>query len=169
MYCGCPLPVCTAPRPSYQLCACCRSDLHLIHQGDTIGQKLRQLVHHVLHEHNQHEHNQHEHKIPITLSPWDGNLLATHPSDHNSVYIDSFSRTQRAKRKMKQEKRRERDWQRILQGRMEKHTYIRGEGHSAGFLVPVPYYYSGGIVGCPGACAAVRAYSPPPTGLLFPP
>jgi hypothetical protein len=96
---------------------------------------------------------------PINPPARDDCLLATHPSDHNSIYIERVSHAQRQKRETKRQKRRARDLQRVSQGKLDERTYRRGDAHDVAFLVPVPLYYYPvvGFGGFPGACAAVRS------------
>lgn len=80
-------------------------------------------------------------------------MLATHPSDHNAVYVDAVSHKGREKRLSKTQKRKERDIERFKQGKLDGKTYSRGLDHDAAFLVPVPIYYGYGIPGA--ACSGV--------------
>ena len=92
-------------------------------------------------------------------------LLATHPSDHNAVYVDTISHRGREKRLSKTQKRKARDLEKLKRGKLDEKTYQRGLDHNAAFLVPVPLYYGYGIpmAGCSGggfgaACAAVSGF-----------
>ena len=94
-------------------------------------------------------------------------FLATHPSDHNAVYVDTISHKGRQKRLSKTQKRRARDLEKLNHGKMDEKTYNRGLDHNAAFLVPVPVYYGYGVplAGCAGAgggfgagCAAVSSF-----------
>ena len=98
-------------------------------------------------------------------------FLATHPSDHNAVYVDTISHKGRQKRLSKTQRRRARDLEKLNHGKMDEKTYNRGLDHNAAFLVPVPVYYGYGVPGaaCAGVgggfgpgCAAVRSF------LIFP-
>jgi hypothetical protein len=86
----------------------------------------------------------------------DDAFLATHPSDHNSVYIETVGPFRRRAREVKRQKHQARDLRKVRQGKVSERKYMLGERHGAAFLVPVPLYYDPvGYVGYPGACAAV--------------
>lgn len=88
----------------------------------------------------------------------DDSLLATHPSDHNSIYISGMSHGMRQKRLIKVQKRRARDLTKVKAGKLDEKTYKRGNVHDNAFLVPVPMYYTLGYIGYAGACGSVRLY-----------
>jgi len=91
---------------------------------------------------------------------------ATHPSDHNSILIESEAHKQQRKvRKLKWQRRRERDGQTIRESKDKaknrdlEERHARGEGHDSAFMIPVPLMYG---YGCPfvyspypGSCAIV--------------
>lgn len=85
----------------------------------------------------------------------DDSRLATHPSDHNSMYVSGISHGMRQKRMVKVQKRRTRDLKKVKAGKLDEKIYKRGDVHNNAFLVPVPMYYSTGYVGY-AACASVR-------------
>jgi len=126
--------------------------------GDTIGQKLSKLT-----------INLSSNKNPINPPPRDDCFLATHPSDHNSVYIENISHSMRQKRAAKTQKRRERDLKKVKDGKMTEEEYQRGAAHDTAFLVPIPFYYTpivpfyggvgcaAGVSACTGAGAATCA------------
>lgn len=92
----------------------------------------------------------------------------THPSDHNSIFIDSPVNKQRRKaRKHTLQRRRDRDGQK-LEGSKGKSKggndglearYTRGQGHAVAFMIAVPlisgYGYPYVYPSCPWSCAAV--------------
>jgi hypothetical protein len=90
-------------------------------------------------------------RSPINPPDRDDCLLATHPSDHNAVYVDAVTHKGREKRLSKTQKRKARDLERFKQGKLNEQVYNRGLGHNAAFLVPVPLYFGYGIAGA--ACA----------------
>jgi len=91
---------------------------------------------------------------------------ATHPSDHNSIFIDSGANKQRREvRELKWQRRRNRDGQTIRESKdkaknrdLEK-RHARGEGHDSAFMVPVPLMYGYGYpfayLPYTGSCAVV--------------
>ena len=94
-------------------------------------------------------------------------LLATHPSDHNAVYVNTVSHKGREKRLSKTQKRKARDLAKLKDGKLDEKTYHRGLDHNAAFLVPVPVYYGYGFptAACAGigggfgvGCATVSGY-----------
>ena len=94
-------------------------------------------------------------------------LLATHPSDHNAVYVNIISHKGREKRLSKTQKRKTRDMEKLKQGKLDEKTYNRGLDHNAAFLVPVPVYYGYGypLAACVGigggfgvGCATVSGF-----------
>lgn len=91
---------------------------------------------------------------------------ATHPSEHNSVFVIGRSGYRRKMRQTQWEKRREKDAEKIGKGgrtRKDRETedrYLRGRDHEFPFSSPVPKTHG---YGCPhaqksyaSACAAVR-------------
>ena len=119
-------------------------------QGDTIGKKLSRLSGSFFQK-----------KSPINPLNRDDCLLATHPSDHNAVYVENV--THRAPEKLAHKPRKRRDWKlkQIKRGGVSHGSNCGGDDqHGLGFLVPVPIYYG---YGCPsgishgpdGGCAAV--------------
>ena len=80
-------------------------------------------------------------------------LLATHPSDHNGVYVGIITHKGREKRLSKTQKRRTRDLEKLKNGKLDEKTYQRGLDHNAAFLVPVPVYYGYGFP--TAACAGI--------------
>ncbi|TFK46966.1 hypothetical protein OE88DRAFT_1637188 [Heliocybe sulcata] len=104
---------------------------------------------------------------PDLVPPSDSEIIcaATHPSDHNAVYVLSDSDINRSLRRAKLQKRRERDQKDVEKGRADRMVYERGLDHPMPFLVPVPLYYapacvaaSGSVMYNPmsaGACASV--------------
>ncbi|CAL1714287.1 unnamed protein product [Somion occarium] len=119
MHCGCPLP------------------------GDTIGQKLTRLT-------NRLSISRLSDPTGTSLHPPNHTdaLSATHPSEHNSVELNSPSATAARKARLqKLKQRRERDAKKVEQGKMDKEAYDRGSAHDAAFLYPVPFYYPP-VIGC---------------------
>lgn len=92
-------------------------------------------------------------RSPINPPNRDDCLLATHPSDHNAVYVDTISHGGREKRLSKTQRRKARDLEKLKQGKFDERVYNRGLDHNAAFLVPIPMYYGYGIPGaaCSGA------------------
>jgi hypothetical protein len=86
-------------------------------------------------------------KRKSTINPpnRDDSLLATHPSDHNAVYVDVVSHKGREKRLSKTQKRKARDLEKLKHGKLDEKTYQRGLDHNTAFLVPVPMYYGYGV------------------------
>ena len=117
--------------------------MYTLRQGETIGQKLNRLSLVVMARR----------RMPINPPDRDDSLLATHPSDHNAVYVDAVSNKGREKRLSKTKKRKSRDWVKMMQGKLDEDVYNRGLGHKPAFLVPVPIYYGYEIPGA--ACAGV--------------
>jgi hypothetical protein len=65
--------------------------------------------------------------------------LATHPSDHNSMFTagssdSQWSRNVRIKRR---KDLRARDWKRVQEGELDEEVYKRGETHTSAFLSPL--------------------------------
>ena len=143
------------------------SHMHSLCQGETVGQKLNRLSLVVMSRR----------RTPINPPERDDSLLATHPSDHNAVFVDTVSHKGREKRLSKTQKRKARDLEKMKQGKLDEKTYHRGLDHNAAFLVPVPIYYGYGIPGaaCAGvaggfgaACANVSNPHPSPFVFLMP-
>ena len=149
MYCGCPLPV--------RLFFTFSGAILIGKQGDSIGQKLSRISGSFLSQ-----------KKPPINPPGRGDcLLATHPSDHNAVYVESITNKARGKRINKERKRKDRDLEKVKRGEMDHEAYERNQQHGLAFLVPVPTYYgygypSGIPCGPDGGCAAVSALSGEP-------
>ncbi|KAF8655057.1 hypothetical protein AX16_003258 [Volvariella volvacea WC 439] len=143
-YCGCPMP------------------------GETIGQKLSRLI-----QHDRDSSGSQD--IPSLLLPVsnrDDSMLATHPSDHNSVFAmhqRANAESSRRERKYKNTRRREREMERHKkeQGKKKKDKEkdsALAEVLSAAaeltsswdpaFLTPVPYQ-SHPAAGCAGSCGNV--------------
>ena len=90
----------------------------------------------------------------------------THPSDHNSIFIDSrLGKFQREGREFTWKRRRDRD-EKIVKGSKGKakdkdleKRYARGQDHDTAFMVPVPLVYGYGYPWVyqpyPGSCAGV--------------
>ena len=119
-------------------------------QGDTIGKKLSRLSGSFFQK-----------KYPVNPLDRDDCLLATHPSDHNAVYVEDI--THRAPEKLAYEPRKKRNFglKKTKKGGVgHDPVYERDNWHGLAFLVPVPIYYG---YGCPsgipcgpdGGCAAV--------------
>ncbi|KAK0230087.1 hypothetical protein IW262DRAFT_377559 [Armillaria fumosa] len=92
--------------------------------GDTIGQRLRGLI--SIYKHS-------DHLVP----PRDRSdlLAATHPSDHNAVYLSKYTQEVDAQRRARQAKR-----QRRIRRDEENGMRRNGVDHDPAFLVPVPLY-----------------------------
>ena len=118
-------------------------------QGETIGQKLNRLSLAVMLRR----------RSAISPPDRDHCLLATHPSDHNAVYVKTVSDNGREKRLSKMRKRKERDLEKLKQGKLDEKTHKRGSAHDDAFLVPVPLYYGYGIpgAGCSGIAGGFGA------------
>ena len=92
-------------------------------------------------------------------------FLATHPSDHNAVYVENITHKTREKRAHKTRKRKDGDLKESKRGEVNHQDYERNKQHGLAFLVPVPIYYG---YGCPsgipcgpdGGCAAVGVCFP---------
>ena len=155
MHCGCPLPVSAhfVPFHSGDVDSCSHP-----YQGETIGQKLNRLSLTVMSRR----------KTPTNPPDRDDCLLATHPSDHNAVFVDTVSHKGREKRLCKTQKRKDRDMEKFKQGKLDEKTYNRGLDHNAAFLVPVPMYYGYGIpgAGCSGMAGGFGAGCAVVSGLL---
>lgn len=120
-------------------------------QGNTVGGKLSRLSGSFLSQN------------VSSINPPDreDSLLATHPSDHNAVYVRDITHRTRERRAYKPRKRKFNWGLKKLKKREADHE-ARGriQQHSLAFLVPVPIYYG---YGCPsgipcgpdGWCAAV--------------
>ncbi|KAG6908350.1 hypothetical protein DXG01_005168 [Tephrocybe rancida] len=112
--------------------------------GTTIGQRLSRLVNHY--------GAQKSYLIPPAREDL---LAATHPSDHNAVFVwhrKHFSEGLQQRRRGKFKARQERDARERGKGKARALTpeeRRRVDAHEAAFLVPVPLYYYGY-----GGCAA---------------
>ena len=154
MHCGCPLPVRPPSKESVRSNHSARTT-----QGTTIGQRLSKLTAFVL-------------SRPQRMGPpidREDCYSATHPSDHNSIFIDSsLGKQRREVRELKWKRRRDRDGQRIAKAKgkandkdlQERHA--RGQDHDAAFMVPVPLTYGYGYPWVyppyPGLCAGVSSH-----------
>ena len=101
-------------------------------------------------------------KSPIIPLNCDNSLLATHPSDHNAVYVQNVTHRGREQRVLKTRKRKERDLKKPKEGEVGYETNWYNQQHGPAFLLPVPIYYgygdpSGIPCGPDGGCAAVSA------------
>ncbi|KAF5385031.1 hypothetical protein D9615_001238 [Tricholomella constricta] len=95
--------------------------------GDTIGQKLVRLVFKVT-------------RMPHLLPPDQSNAHeATHPSDHNAVFV--YHRWQSHRNREKQQKKLARRKKR------EAQSGESGDEHDPAFLIPIPMHYT-----TPGGC-----------------
>ena len=83
----------------------------------------------------------------------EGCYSATDPSDHNSIFAYSrVDKQRRELRKLKRRRRRDRDGLKIQESKGKakskdgdlKERYVRGQGHDAAFMVPVPLTYGYG-------------------------
>ena len=127
-------------------------------QGTTVGQRLSRLSTLVLSPR------------PRMDPPMDRDdcFSVTHPSDHNSIFINSrMNKGRREIRKSTWQRRRDRDGEKIRQskGKAKKENkdleerHARGQDHDAAFMVPVPLIYGYGYPYAypvhPGSCAGV--------------
>ena len=92
----------------------------------------------------------------------DDSLLATHPSDHNAVYVRNITHREREQRVLKTRKRKERDLKLKIR-EVDHEVNGHNQQHGLAFLLPVPLYYgygdpSGIPCGPDGGCAAVSAW-----------
>ncbi|KAG6841229.1 hypothetical protein C0991_000676, partial [Blastosporella zonata] len=116
--------------------------------GQTIGQRLSRLI-----------HNYGAQKSYLVPPAREDLLAATHPSDHNAVFVwhrkhSSESLQQRRREKFK--KRQERDANaRAKNKALTPEERQRAEAHEAAFLVPVPMYY--GFIGAGAVDLALLA------------
>lgn len=85
-------------------------------------------------------------KLPITPPAREDCLLGTHPSDHNSIYVPDASQEMRQKRIAKNKKRRDRDWKKIEEGKMEEKLTVKVKMHPCAFAVPAMAHYPVGHV-----------------------
>ena len=125
-------------------------------QGDTVGRKLSRLSGLFFSEK----------KSPINPPGRDDSRLATHPSDHNAVYVKDITHRTREQRARKPRKRKS-DWglKKSKKGEADYKAQGRNQEHGLAFLVPVPIFYG---YGCPsgipcgpdGWCAAVSVCPP---------
>ena len=158
MHCGCPLPVRTLFEGPAQPC-----DSPQTTQGTTVGQRLSRLSALVLSPR------------PHIDPPMDREDChsATHPSDHNSIFINSpLNKERREMRKLTWQRRRDRDGEKLKgskgkaknKDRDLEERHARGQDHDAAFMVPVPLIYGYGYPYVyplyPGSCAGVSHCSP---------
>ena len=102
--------------------------------GATVGQRLSRLI-------QRGNHVQADSALHSTVA------AATHPSDHNGVYVPGTTTdTALAEHGAKLAKRRERDLKLVEKGKMAREDYERGGAHGAAFLYPVPIWF--GTAGC---------------------
>ena len=142
MHCGCPLPVSSS-----------FSRLPATEQGNTIGRRLGRLSASFLSRK----------KSPVDPPNRGDSLLATHPSDHNAVYVRNVTHTTREQQGYKPRKGMGRTLKELRKSESDHETPGRDQQHSLAFLVPVPLFYE---YGCPsvipsgpdGQCAAVSLY-----------
>ncbi|KAG6907306.1 hypothetical protein DXG01_009470 [Tephrocybe rancida] len=108
--------------------------------GTTIGQRLSRLVNHY--------GAQKSYLIPPAREDL---LAATHPSDHNAVFVwhrKQFSEGLQQRRRGKFKERQERDARERGEGKARAFTpeeRRQVDAHEAAFLVPVPLYYGYGV------------------------
>ena len=134
----------------YRVKDCSGPLIHHVEQETTVGQRLSAIFsdyHHI--------------EPPISR---DDCYAATHPSEHNSVFIIGRSGWRRNLRQTEWEKRREKEGEKIGKGKRagkesEIEGYLRGRDHGFPFLSPVPKAHG---YGCPhahksytSACAVV--------------
>ncbi|KAG6907304.1 hypothetical protein DXG01_009468 [Tephrocybe rancida] len=116
--------------------------------GTTIGQRLSRLVNHYSAE-----------TYYLTPPSREDLLAATHPSDHNAVFVwhrKHFSEGLQQRRRGKFKERQERDAREREKGKARALTPEERRQmvtHEAAFLVPVPLYY--GYGGCAASTGAV--------------
>jgi len=123
--------------------------------GDTIGDKLSRLSGSFFSQR----------KSPIIPPNRDDSFLATHPSDHNAVYVQNVTHREREQRVLKACKRKERDLKKLKEGGVDHEASGHNQQHGLAFLLPVPIYYgygdpSGIPCGPDGRCVAVSAWLP---------
>jgi len=152
-------PICTAGVP----CQYARYrknwfgfDSPQIIQGATVGQRLSRLTTLVLSRYHRMDH-------PIDREDC---YSATHPSDHNSIHINSrLAKQRREVRRLRWKRRRDRDGEKNKRSKGKaknkdfEERYARGQDHDPAFMVPVPLIYGYGYPwvyqSCPGLCAGV--------------
>ena len=86
----------------------------------------------------------------LVYSDYDG-AVATHPSDHDSVYplhCTGINEDGRNGRRLKAAKRRKRDLDKVQAGKFDMTVYARGEGHDPAFLTPIPLYWTDSSAAC---------------------
>jgi len=97
-------------------------------------------------------------KSPVYPPNRGDSRLATHPSDHNAVYVRNV--TQREQRCYKPRRGKGQTLKKLKKSELDYETLRHNQQHSFAFLVPVPLFYG---YGCPsvvpcgldGRCAAV--------------
>ncbi|KAG6915916.1 hypothetical protein DXG01_009286 [Tephrocybe rancida] len=116
--------------------------------GTTIGQRISRLV-----------HNYGAQKSYLVPPAREDLLAATHPSDHNAVFVwhrKHSSENLQQRRRAKFKKRQEREARERAKGKAPELTpeeRRRRDAHDVAFLVPVPLYY--GYAGCAAYAGAV--------------
>ncbi|KAF9790368.1 hypothetical protein BJ322DRAFT_1168850 [Thelephora terrestris] len=103
--------------------------------GDTIGMKLGRLAGSFLSRK----------QTPVTPPNRDDSLLATHPSDHNAVYVQGVSHTGRERRAERSRGRKKGGLKKFKKPQMGRQLYNRDRQHDVAFLIPVPLYYGAGV------------------------
>lgn len=138
----------------YRIKDCSKPLINHVQQETTVGQRLSAIF------------SDHHHMEPPMSR--DDCYAATHPSEHNSVFIIGRSGRGRNQRQTEWERRREKEGEKIGKGKRagkesEIEGYLRGRDHGFPFLSPVPKTHG---YGCPHAhqsytlaCAVV---CPPP-------
>jgi hypothetical protein len=135
----------------------------IVEQGTSVGQRLARASS-VIFSNRSHM------ELPMSR---DDCYAATHPSEHNSVFILARSGWRRELRQTEWRRRREKEGEKIGKGKRAdkdietEERYLRGRDHEFPFSSPVT---SARGYGCPheqerwiGACAVVR----PPRSLPF--
>ncbi|KAG6915915.1 hypothetical protein DXG01_009285 [Tephrocybe rancida] len=116
--------------------------------GTTIGQRISRLV-----------HNYGAQKSYLVPPAREDLLAATHPSDHNAVFVwhrKHSSENLQQRRRAKFKKRQEREARERAKGKAPELTpeeRRRRDGHDMAFLVPVPLFYD--YAGCAAYAGAV--------------
>jgi len=135
--------------------------VNCINQEVTVGQRLARVGSAILPGRNRME-------PPMNRDDY---YSATHPSDHNSVYIIDKSGPKRDTRETEWGRRRGKEGERVGKGtRRSKNAdleerYLRGRAHEFPFSMPAPTTYGYGwpcVQPCHAAgCAAVCPYATP--------
>ncbi|VDB87855.1 unnamed protein product [Peniophora sp. CBMAI 1063] len=111
--------------------------------GATVGQRLSRLI----------QRGNHAQGSALHSSA----AAATHPSDHNSVYVPGATTDAAlAEHTAKLAKRRERDLKLVQKGKMTREQYDQGGVHAAAFLYPVPIWYT--MAGCAVGAGGVGTF-----------